>query len=845
MPPSPPFSDLLEQLRAKGLPLGVREHLAFAELWTRMDGATSAELRVAAGALLGRSREEVRLVVETFDALYGAAEPAAPPQPPPPLPPWRRALLLFRRSILARWLASLALVAIGVLGLWARDQLRPELPALPPMPASGWLPPWPAPQALAPEPFEALPPAPPAPPEPPRSTTWPAAAATLLVAGVGTLLLVQGPRVRAASRRHLERSWKRARAAMPGPTTFELAPLEAPMWFDRRDLEDAATLLARAFTTGGVSQRLDVARTLTTTIGRGGMPTFVFESSTATGSLLVLEDIAPEMAVWRSKVDALLTTLKRQGVRVDRWVFDGTPARVARDHIGERVALDHLVKHLNANGVLVISAGSGLAAETRPAGPDWREALAQWTRRSWVNPVVSPAAWRPALAGLPVNVWPLTGRGVLEAAADLAVDPDGRRRRSARAEGFDGRVLADDVERLKRLVAVAGHPSLDLIEVLRQRFIPDAPEDTVLAVLADAEHGSPGHVRLPAGEVGRLVAAERRENPQRERAIREYVVDLLRRQAPPDGSVAHLRWRLAEASQRAALSELGVGGGEAAAATLRELSAGPIWEEVRETASGLADVVPPEAFGPRTRGGDLVGPTRSAGEVLADVRSRGWVFPRPVELVVAAVAAGVITGGLYRLGVFYGDVIPNVAAAYRVAFSDASATPDVAGTLTVSRAMAGMPGQVQLYRDGQSFRDPLDVPVGAPVEMPLAPADTGHYYQAQARLPSGSHALSDAVWVPPARRLVPVSVDALPWAELRVVDARTGQPAAGDTFTTPVVVNLPEGAYTLQFSHPDYGPATVPLTISPGVTPPEVRVTMPGFDPAATAQQLFRPPAGR
>jgi hypothetical protein len=239
--------------------------------------------------------------------------------------------------------------------------------------------------------------------------------------------LWQWPRVRAAERRRVERAWRRAQAAMAGPSTFVLAPLDPPTWFDRRDLEDAATLLGRAFTTGFASPRLDPTRTVHSTLARGGVPTFVYEQSTAAGTLLVLEDIAPEMAIWQSKVDALVAALRRQGVRIERWVFDGTPALVGRDEFGERLPLDQIARRVTASGVLVISSGSGLAFDQPSPGPDWREALASWTRRSWLNPVVSPAAWRPACAALPVNVWPFTGDGVLEAAADLAVDPDGRR----------------------------------------------------------------------------------------------------------------------------------------------------------------------------------------------------------------------------------------------------------------------------------------------------------------------------------------------------------------------------------------------------------------------------------
>lgn len=844
MSPSLPFSGLLDALRAKGLPLGVREYVAFAELWTRMDGATTVELRGAAGALLGSSPEEVRLVVATFDEMYGELREVPPPPHPQPPPPLRRWLGQLRRSVLVRWTASVALVVLAALALWIWAELRAPLPPLPPSPLSA---PRPADTRV---PIDDLgQPAPlPAPrlPVPPTTFNRWAALATLGLTGVGALLLVQWPRVRAAEHRRRARAWRQAQASMPGPSIFELAPLEPPTWFDRRDLEEAATLLGRAFTTGFASARLDPTRTVRATIAGGGVPTFVYEASTATGTLVVLEDIAPEMAVWQSKVTALLDALRKQGVRIERWVFDGTPALVGRDALGERVTLDRVARRASASGVLVISSGGGLVVEAPSDALAWRAALCQWTRRSWLNPVVAPGAWRPVLHALPLNIWPLTGRGVFEAAADLAVDPEGRRQRSKDPGNTTGQVLVDDVERLKRLIAVAGHPSLDLVEVLRQRFIPDAPEDTVLEVLRDAEHGSPGQVRLKSDEVRRLVAAERRENPARERAVREYVLGLLAAQPAPHGSVAQLRWRLADAAQRAALAALGVGDAASPRDTLRELSASPIREEVHETARGLADIVPADALGPLgTRNGPATGPTRAAGAMAAEGRRRGWLFPRPLELALAAVAALAVAGGLRSAGAFTGDAVPHVENAYRLAFSDTTAGDAVAGVLTIARqpaAPADAPASVQLYRDGQPFGEGFDLAVGAVVERPIAVADTGHHYQVRAVLPRGNLAVSGNAWVPPPRQTLPVSVDALPWAEVRVLDDRTGRPASEGTYTTPAVLNLAVGSYTFEFTHPEFGTTSRQVTVAVGDVA-EVRVVMPGFDAAATAQELVRPPS--
>ena len=836
-----PFSGLLDALRAKGLRLGVRDYLAFAALWTRLEAASVAELRTAAGALLGRSPDEVRLVVETFDELYGARSEPPPPPPPPPESTWER---LRRRlwSATALWLLIFTLVVLAGLGVWLSSLLTPPLPT-PPIPARSLPEPYRPPRPE--ETLTIVTPPPPSPrlPDPPRASNRGLLLSALTVSGLAVLLALQRPRARAADRRHRERAWRQARAALSGPTAFTQAPLAPPVWFDRRDLEDAATLLGRAFTTGQASARLDVSRSIRLTIDGGGLTRFAFEASTASGALLLLEDIGPEMDSWRAKTAAFLQALTRQGVRLDRWVFDGTPALVARETAGERISLDQLAHRGFSNGVLIISSGSGLGAETPTPGVQWRDALTAWTRRSWLNPVVTRATWRPELASVPVNVWPFTGHGVLDAAADLAVDPEGRRGRRGHSDAA-ATVLADDVERLKRLIAIAGHPNLELVEVLRQRFIPDTPDDTVLYVLREAEHGSPREVRLAKADVRRLVTAERRENPERERAVRQYVADLLAAQPPPAGSLAALRWQLALAAQRLGLAQLGVGDAAAPTTDLQALTLSPIWDEVGDAIAGL-DTPGAEGIGRRTRRGEIGAPAALPRGTTGSAKASTWLRPRPFELAAAGLVTALVTGGLQTAGAFTGPAIEHVADAYRLEYSPPVEDPSGGGVLVAARnpgAPTEAPAQVQLFRDGEAFGQPFAAPANGVAEQPIAPGDSGHHFQLRAALPAGNLALSQSVWVGAPQQLSAVSVNALPWAIGRILDAQTRQPVTSGDFTTPFVVHLPPGSYLLELSHQDYGVVTRPLDVQAGRDLQEI-VPMPGFDPAETARRLAAPRA--
>ena len=73
-PESPPFADLLAALGERGLPIGMREHLAVARLAGRWEETDVRSLRSALAAVLSRSVEDAGIVHETFDRLYAPDE---------------------------------------------------------------------------------------------------------------------------------------------------------------------------------------------------------------------------------------------------------------------------------------------------------------------------------------------------------------------------------------------------------------------------------------------------------------------------------------------------------------------------------------------------------------------------------------------------------------------------------------------------------------------------------------------------------------------------------------------------------------------------------------------------
>src|SRR5207244_1430304 len=104
--------------------------------------------------------------------------------------------------------------------------------------------------------------------------------------------------------------------------------------------------------------------------------------------------------------------------------------------------------------------GAGLrAARAEVAEQSWVRLLEKWPARTWVTPLTSRAHWRRELADVPMNVWPMTPGGLSAAARDLLFDATHRPTAPPDAIAGARRVSADDLERVKRLVALVPPPA--------------------------------------------------------------------------------------------------------------------------------------------------------------------------------------------------------------------------------------------------------------------------------------------------------------------------------------------------------------------------------------------------
>ena len=140
-------------------------------------------------------------------------------------------------------------------------------------------------------------------------------------------------------------------------------------------------------------------------------------------------------------------------------------------------------------------------------------------------------------------------------------------------------VSEDDIERMKRLIALVPSPTLALADELRRRYAPDIPEEVVLFLAAEGTFRGERY-SLPQEEAVRFLAAERTDAPSRERRIRHFLLEVLRDSEPAAGSVAHLRWQLDLAMQQMQVSAIGDGSYAEPLTLLGTLAEGPLRAEV-------------------------------------------------------------------------------------------------------------------------------------------------------------------------------------------------------------------------------------------------------------------------
>lgn len=605
-----PFSDFLQHLRRRGYEMGVKEHLAVVELCRRLEGwpgFDAREMAHALGALLGRSQKEARDIEREFELHYAKAYEFLPTTEH--LPEGTRQAFMHeaakqaqrdkgprrRRHIVAvlSTLAVLLLFGVGGYYLATSSHLTGKSADMAE-----------APRDLAANSSVDLgnkPPPPPrtrvSPPELPPPIERHQRGFPLIWIVPGPLLLsivIYVIRRRQELQRWSKRYLSRLCDELPGPTEMEWKLLDRAPPIPRADLEDMATILGRPEDRppGG---RLNGPQTVRRTCQAAGLPKLVYEPQGEGGVLVVLQDLSSGTAIWNRKIESLLEGLKRRGVALERWYFNEDASRIARQPFGATQTLDALHRqHPNA-AILIISDGRGML-DLDPEGrrarhlAGWVKAAAKFLRKVWLHPVADAELWQKVLRadGFPIRVLPMTRKGLLAAAYELAMEAERRIHIAEEDTRPRHAVLHEHIERMRELLATLDMPTMDVAEYLRQKVCPDVPEEVLVHLWGTSLDRTGQTLVWPTQDTAAYLRRmqqkdakyQRRHTSKRleERTRRLLLKVLLASEPANPESVAHLRWKLQVALQQVYLHAEREW--QAGIETLKELAQGPIWDEV-------------------------------------------------------------------------------------------------------------------------------------------------------------------------------------------------------------------------------------------------------------------------
>ncbi|HET8798542.1 MAG TPA: hypothetical protein VFO89_12690, partial [Thermoanaerobaculia bacterium] len=805
-----PFADFVQSLRSAELSIGTRDLFDLATLLERWQGTRRDQLRDAIAALLARDRSDALLVRKAFDEWFPppASTPETPaqersvptkPQPKRRITPW-----------------PIAAVAIVVTITAASLLTIPEPEPTPPQ-SSPVAPPIEARPTPLLQIDQAPPPAPPVLPQPGRRPSFTFRWAGAVIAVLAVLAAAADRRARKRAAKSTRRLAAHEMANATGPHRYEPAVASPSAPIPPGWIEEAATIVGRGVDEGATSDQLDVDETLRLTLRAGLWPVLTFEPPPRTAAVLVLEDTAPSMEPWSAKIAFLLRMLVRERVSVEHWHFDTDPTFVSQERHGRPFPLDRLADSHAERSLLVISTGAALDAVLRQRRR-LAATLRRWERRSWLNPIANRRYWPAGIAHAPMNVWPLTREGLSAAAWELAA-PELAPSRRHNAAVRD--VHPDDIERMKRLIAVVPYPTVALAEQMRQRFCPDVPEEVILFLAGNAPlHG--GRLVLPVDEVRRLLHAQRHESPAREHLVRQYLLEVLRASEPRAGTMARNRWQLDVALQEIQLAMArGLPAPLGAVEQLGSLAEGPLHYEVQRALEIIH--VPPSVT-------ERVAEAARRFSARAKMLAPRWAFPGATAVLAALILAFTSYRTLEPIEPRRGEIVPNIEKAYSLRFvPDSAPTAGRFGTVVAERRRNDVPerpaftiGSVILAGE-----QPL------PRSFVVTSGNSGMYWQAIGRMTSGNWAVSDALWIPkmqfvppprnpnnatitiylelPASGLAPLPYNITP------ADRPEATPSLG---IGGVPLSLPAGTWTASINANGIKPLRQNFTVAEGDNPP-------------------------
>lgn len=615
---------------------------------------------------------------------------------------------------------------------------------------------------------------------------WLRSASVALPAPLVVFLLLYAFVRRRRLRSWAKEYWREVRNELGGAeeVSIDFGKLLPPA-LNRGDLEDMATILGRSEDRPS-NRELDGEKTIRATLAKGTLPQLVYRRQPAARTVLLLCDVSSDMRPWNRRSEALIDGLRRRSVPLVVRYFDGQAERVSERPHGPRQPLSQVQKLYPDAALLVLSAGVGATAYDREdlsrLAP-WLTVCQKYRLRVWLHPVLNRKRWRQVLKrrDFPLRVLPMSRKGLLAAAYDLAQEPE-RRRHIAQADASPERAATSaDEQRLKQLLPLWPDAPLDLGAYLLHKFCPGAPEETLLRVLAASREVSGQRLRFTEEEMSRwltelqdsekhLLKPDEIQHRLEEQARRELLRVLRQHEPAERNGTEHMQWRLRCALQQLYLHDADDHNVKAAMATLAELAQGPLWEDVAEAMASLGLPLYQQPKGRPTRalaapvqeklqaqvlglirataGGKVVVPQGGSGTaqpIAGQTRPGVFHWPGRWELAPTLLVLLLCVAGVYQRGTGK-EQIPHEES-YQIERRGSTDSPEAELVITAQRTSA--PIKVTLCRDAACREAEAKLSLGTEgVRQTVKREKEERAYHVRARLPSGAWAYSKQFLVP-------------------------------------------------------------------------------------------------
>lgn len=530
------FDELIERLRREGFSVGTDQYLRMHELFARDAEVSPEELKTRLCPVFAMSAEEQARFHLAWDDFFTPQRPDASrgkvtdrilhtlsgtfaiPKIEPPPPPRRR----WKRVVAA--IAGVALAVLIVMLVMPRFSGAPGASPGPPSVSDTS-----AVTETATAPQDQQEPV-------PLSSAW------LLIAGLGIgVVAVEISRTVLRWLRHREHRGQGRPFDWP---LHDPAPTAPRLFADPRFFSASRLLKGRE---AADVRRLDVARTVSSTIRALGDPVFEYTTDRRASEYLFLVERLSERDHFATYVHAMIAALARDGVLVEVWEHDGDPRLCWKAGTSARVSAADLHHRFPRHRLIIVGRAAAL---TNPITGEALESIPRlfpWTWRAILTPDDETSALRRFHEYF--DVYAIAENG-LARLAERWQQTDGGIRRPSRRRAAERRLTHDELptsvleleETLEPLLFAwlmrcAAHPTLhwDLTRALGPQ-LPAVELEAQLLALARVSWFRAGRMpeTLRLELVARLATLHEDETVARTTTTRL----LASSPPPPDGSVA-------------------------------------------------------------------------------------------------------------------------------------------------------------------------------------------------------------------------------------------------------------------------------------------------------------------